>query len=201
MEFDASDFGIAFAARTKSACGATEASIIGVFRMSFGGGVQTIAMEGAPADPAGTTYDALDDRPSLDEVGFVTFRSEPPELPRSPRLFLCDPWPARLRKPCRSPSKERPTTRQGARRLQRSRARRAGELVFAAKYGRLRHLRPARRRPNRHGAAEGGSPRQPERALQCGLLPSMSPGGKVVFIDSVQPLPKGSRYVGVFLVE
>lgn len=203
MEFDATDFGIAFAARTKSACGANEASVIGVFRMSFGGGVQTIAMEGAPADPAGTTYDALDDRPSLDEVGFLTFRSEPPELPRSPRIFLCDPVACPAAKAV--PVAIKGTLDDTGKALggySEAVLGPPGELVFAAKYTGgcgifVRRADGEIAAVQRKGdvlASVGG-------ALQCGLLPSMSPGGKIVFIDNVQPLPRGSRYVGVFLVE
>jgi len=203
MEFDASDFGIAFASKTKSDCGAQESSVLGVFRKSFGGAVETIAMEGAPADPPGTTHAALDDRPSIDEQGFVAFRSEPPEVGKSKRLFLCDPAVCPTAKPAAVAI--RGTLDDAGHPLggySEAVLGASGEFVFAAKYPLgcgvfVRQTDGAIVAVQRKGdLLPGGG-----GALQCGRLPSMSPGGRVAFIDEVQPLPGGRRSRGVFLAE
>jgi hypothetical protein len=91
----ASNYGIFFRATTKNDCAdGLEAPLNGVFRMPYGGPVQTVALTGEPAEPfptpGGTVYADPQDL-GINDTGFVTFRANTSGLLSTTGLYVCDP--------------------------------------------------------------------------------------------------------------
>ncbi|OGS03886.1 MAG: hypothetical protein A3G41_07095 [Elusimicrobia bacterium RIFCSPLOWO2_12_FULL_59_9] len=96
LQVDASNFGIVFKASTKEDCDDdTESSKVGMFRMPFGGAIETMALEKAGSEPfpdvGGTKYDEFTGSPSIENGGIVAFSATTKGLLAKENLYLCDP--------------------------------------------------------------------------------------------------------------
>jgi hypothetical protein len=92
----ASNFGIALAATTKEGCSdEEEIPARGVFRMAFGGSIETIALEGEKSepfpDPTGTFYGSLTRVPAISNNGIVAFHASMGGILAGDALYVCDP--------------------------------------------------------------------------------------------------------------
>ncbi|RMD85429.1 MAG: hypothetical protein D6815_01895 [Candidatus Dadabacteria bacterium] len=92
-----SSWGIAFRASTKINCSDTgEVALSGVFRMAFGGSVETLALEGEAANSVGSltspSYDSFRDPPGIESTGNVVFRARVTASNGNEEgLYECDP--------------------------------------------------------------------------------------------------------------
>jgi hypothetical protein len=91
----ASDFGVAFYADTKEDCDdGGEFTRRGVFRMAYGGSIQTVALEGEPCEPepgtGGTTYGLIRNGPDISNDGSVVFKARTTGILSNSVLYLCD---------------------------------------------------------------------------------------------------------------
>jgi len=91
----ASDFGVAFYADTKEDCAdGGEFTRRGVFRLAYGGSIETIALEGEPCEPepgtGGTTYGLIRNGPDIANDGSVVFKARTTGILSNSVLYLCD---------------------------------------------------------------------------------------------------------------
>jgi hypothetical protein len=96
LDVAASTFGVAFVGETKVDCGdGAELTRRGVFRLPFGGGVVTVALEGEVSEPdptpvSGTTYQLIVDRPDIAGDGAIVFKARTAGLLVNTNLYVCD---------------------------------------------------------------------------------------------------------------
>jgi len=94
-ELAASTFGVAFRALTKLDCANTaEPEAVGVFRLPLAGAIETVALQGEPANSfppsGGTTYATLLE-PAIANTGMVAFRATTAGLLVTSALYRCAP--------------------------------------------------------------------------------------------------------------
>lgn len=92
----ASTFGIAFRATTKLDCtDIGEVALDGVFRLAFGGAIETVALTGEMSNPSpfvgGTSYNQFDSVPAIEDDGIVAFAAATTGVQISDFIFRCDP--------------------------------------------------------------------------------------------------------------
>jgi hypothetical protein len=213
-EVAASSFGIAFGAYTKDDCAGGGAAQFGIFRQPFGGAVETVALEGEPAqplpDPGGTVYGSIDaDPPGIEDDGITVFLASTTGLLNTIALYSCDPsvCPA---SPAVAAVKLGDTDPGGNtfRRLKPPTVSDAGDMVFAATAsgpgGRVRAL--YRRLAGgmleilaaEGDAVPGANP--PAELRRFG--PRVSPGGRIAFRGLMRNIvPPANSRRGIFVIE
>lgn len=214
-EVAASSFGIAFGASTKDDCTGGETPRFGIFRLPFGGAVETVALEGEPAEPVpgpgGTVYGSLDDEPpGIENDGITVFQSSTAGLLTTNALYSCDPstCPA---SPAVAAVKVGDTDPVGNafRRMSSPSVSDAGDMVFSATTTGPAGLIRALYRRLAGGMLEiladegdlvpGASP--PAEVRRFGP-PRVSPGGRIAFRAVLRNLspPRNTRR-GIFVIE
>ena len=199
-DFDASDFGIALRASTKVDCtDGTEPAVDGIFRITYAGAVETLALVGNPSepDPLSTTfYQKLNRGPAIANNGMVAFYGFIGAA-ASDGLFVCDPavcpgsaLPTLAVQAGVASAADQPADNDLVR-LSAPGVSDAGDVVFRANLigpaGRFRGLFVYRDASGQNetialnGDVAPTQPPDPSAQFRSFRLPFMTSGGKVVF--------------------
>jgi hypothetical protein len=94
-DLNASDYGVVFRALTREINCGGGGSRVGIFRKAYAGAVETLALEGEPANPApapgGTVYGTFPGKPDIADDGKVVFVAGTANLFEARNVYLCDP--------------------------------------------------------------------------------------------------------------
>jgi hypothetical protein len=92
---NASDYGLVFRALTREVNCGGGGSRVGIFRMPYGGAVETLALEGEASEPApapgGTVYGTFPGKPDIADDGKVVFVAGTANLFEARNVYLCVP--------------------------------------------------------------------------------------------------------------
>ncbi len=213
-EFRASNFGIVMRASTKVDCAdPVELSVEGIFRISFGGTIDTLAMVGASSEPnpGVTFYQSLDRAPAIANNGTVAFYSIIGSL-GADGIYVCDAVgcpataPAVVVQAGVSSASDQPPDNDLTR-ISSPGVSDAGDVVFRASVvsaaGRLRAIlvyRDATGLIETLALKDDLAPTEPADPLatfRSFQPPVMSPGGRVGFIARIRGSSGGARAIYV----
>ncbi len=207
-----SDWGIVFRASTKLNCSdAGESALGGVFRMAFGGAVETLALEGEAADSIALlpspSYSSFRDPPEINSAGNVVFRARVTSSGGNEEgLYECDPaasCPA-VTATARFASGGLDTfvPTNAVARIASPGIDDSGRIVFFASarnngIGRaIYKLEPAAAQPDLVAYDGAGIPDQPGATIRRPFVPHVSPAGKIAFRARVK---NAVGKIGIFL--
>jgi len=198
----ASNWGVAFVASTKSDCAkSAELAKQGVFRKSYTGGIETVALAGEGSSLGGgfSVYTKFRDRPMIESTGKIVFRSSVSLIANSDALFLCQP-PSCPGSPAQMIVEKGQDDALGntLRKISSARIDDAGDVCFHAKAkgpsakGDAIYIRRAAGTLDRLVSKGNLVPDQPGATFRRVKIPFMSPAGRIAFKGAVA----GSAFSG-----
>jgi len=212
-ETGASSWGIVFRAETDDANCVTGAGVLdpaqGVFRLQAGGMIETIALEGEQAEPipASATYDVFRSKAVIEDDGIVAFVAGTDGVPSETVVYRCNPsvCPAA---PAEAFVQEADTDGVNTffSRFEALGINNTADVVFfgrarnAATNKAVRAIWVKRNSGAFEKVAEKGDTTPSGDMFRRLFLPSMSPGGTIVWRSRIRPIGGGGS-IGIYLYE